>query len=227
MSFVESKRARLLLSRTRVVAHGARLGNVPARRPPARRPDRASLPHILEEGSMKRLTRTVAATIAAFALPMLAGCLSSDESRIESSSAAYQDQAPAPPVPPGTPLTVRLTARLTSETVRAGDAWSGTLANAVTVGDREVIPAGSDVRGIVTGAQPAAPGTRAMIDLEVRTVSIDDQARPLAAGVEAIQAELPEARPGDAAAARGSQVVLEHGSELVFSVQSPATVSGP
>jgi len=177
---------------------------------------------------MKRITRAVAAIIAAVAMPLLTGCLDSGDGHIESSTASYQAQAAAPMVPPGTAIAVRLDARLTSETSRPGDAWSGTLVSPVTIGDREILAAGTEVRGIVTGAQPAAPGTRAMIDLEVRDVSIEHEMRPLAAGVEAIQAELPEApKPGTDVAAKGSQVVLESGSELVFSVQEPATVLEP
>jgi hypothetical protein len=125
-------------------------------------------------------------------------------------------------VPTGTRITVRLVSALSSETAHAGDPWSGTVAGAVKVGNREMIPAGSTVRGVVTGAHPAGVGTRAMLDLAIQDVSSGGAPRSLTAGIDALQAALPEARPVPsntvAPAPKGSPVRLVSGAELVFVV---------
>jgi hypothetical protein len=97
-------------------------------------------------------------------------------------------------VPTGTALSVRFTSGLTSENARVGDAWSGTVASPVTVGSDEIIPAGSEVRGVVTYALAARRGNRAVLDLDVRSVVIDGRPRALLAGTEPLIAGSPRAR---------------------------------
>ncbi len=65
-------------------------------------------------------------------------------------------EAVAPTViPAGTTLTVRLGESISAKTATAGQAFSGTLALAVSVDGKEVIPSGSNVSGEVTEAQSA------------------------------------------------------------------------
>ena len=121
----------------------------------------------------------------------------------------------------GTPVTVRLATPLSSETAHAGDAWTGTLVGSVAVGG-EKIPAGSTVRGVVTGAHPAGIGTRAMLDLAIRDVSSGGKPRTLDAGMDAMQAAVPVARGASRYAVepapKGAPVRLDAGAQLVFTV---------
>lgn len=52
--------------------------------------------------------------------------------------------------PPGTKIMVRLNAPLNSATAILGQAWDGTLVNAVPIGNKVVAPSGSPVDGIVS-----------------------------------------------------------------------------
>jgi hypothetical protein len=54
----------------------------------------------------------------------------------------------------GTILSVSLSDELSTDTHRAGDPWEGSLAQAVTIGDEVVWPAGTSVRGIVSQSAP-------------------------------------------------------------------------
>jgi hypothetical protein len=82
-------------------------------------------------------------------------------------------EAPSVTLPAGTPFHIVLGTTITSETANAGDAWTGTLKEAVPVGDAGVIPAGSTVHGIVEGAKGAQKGDRAMLVLELTSVEFD------------------------------------------------------
>lgn len=65
--------------------------------------------------------------------------------------------APAPPplvVPAGTTLTISLGSALGSKISQAGQSFSGTLSNSITVDGRTAIPAGAAVTGVVTDAKP-------------------------------------------------------------------------
>jgi hypothetical protein len=78
-------------------------------------------------------------------------------------------------LPAGTMFHVVVGTPITSETANAGDAWSGTLKEAVPVGAMGVIPAGSPVHGVVEGAKPAAKGDRAVLVLRLTAVEFQGQ----------------------------------------------------
>lgn len=174
---------------------------------------------------------SIAALTLAAALALVSGC-TTEADRGGTASAA---DLPSFDVPAGVQLHVRLATNLSSETAQVGDPWSGTLASAVAVADREILPAGTTVRGAVTGAHPAGLGTRAMLDLTVQDVVIDGAPRPLTAGMDAILADLPAAPSGAGGgtattlgsaserrpvpAAKGTEVALGAGDPLVFTVQ--------
>ncbi len=63
---------------------------------------------------------------------------------------------PPPPlvVPAGTTLTISLGSAIGSKISQAGQSFSGTLSNAITVDGRTAIPAGAAVTGVVTDAKP-------------------------------------------------------------------------
>jgi hypothetical protein len=60
----------------------------------------------------------------------------------------------APVIPAGTAVTIRLGQTLSSKSSEAGQTFEGTLASAVRVDGKELIPAGSKVTGEVTDAHP-------------------------------------------------------------------------
>ncbi len=73
-------------------------------------------------------------------------------------------QPPAPPkpqmtaVPAGTVLTLALDTPLNSKTAQVGQGFTATVVDAISVEGREVVPAGSKVKGTVTEAIAAKPG---------------------------------------------------------------------
>ena len=83
---------------------------------------------------------------------------------------------PSATLPAGTPLHVVIGTTITSETAQAGDAWSGTLKEAVSAGEAGVIPAGSTVHGVVEGAKGAVKGDRAVLVLRLTSVEFKGQA---------------------------------------------------
>jgi len=62
-------------------------------------------------------------------------------------------ETPPPVVPAGTSLTVKLGQALGSKSSQAGQSFSATLANSISVGGNPVIPAGSSVEGTVVDAK--------------------------------------------------------------------------
>jgi hypothetical protein len=86
-------------------------------------------------------------------------------------------EAVAPTViPAGTTLTVRLGETISAKNATAGQSFTGTLARAVSVEGREVMPSGSNVSGEVTEAQSAGKFKGAGV-LAVRLTSVEVQGR--------------------------------------------------
>lgn len=83
---------------------------------------------------------------------------------------------PSATLPAGTPFHVVIGTTITSETAQAGDAWSGTLKEAVSAGEAGVIPAGSTVHGVVEGAKGAQKGDRAVLVLRLTSVDFRGEA---------------------------------------------------
>lgn len=86
-------------------------------------------------------------------------------------------EAVAPTViPAGTTLTIRLGETISAKTATAGQAFTGTLARAVSVDGKEVIASGSNVSGEVTEAQSAGKFKGAGV-LAVRLTSVEVQGK--------------------------------------------------
>jgi hypothetical protein len=79
-------------------------------------------------------------------------------------------------VPAGTTLTIRLGQSISAKDATAGQTFTGSLANAVSVDGREVIPSGSNVSGEVTEAQSAGKFKGAGV-LAVRLTSVEVHGR--------------------------------------------------
>lgn len=143
---------------------------------------------------MKRHPGWIAALIAMMALPSLTGCRQGPDGGAVASADGSPDATPQIAVPSGTHLRVRLTTTVSSETARVGDAWSGVIVDPVRTDGREVLAAGTEVRGTVTGALEAKRGSRAMLDVVVEEVVVEGRTVPLLAVTEPVIAGSPRAR---------------------------------
>jgi hypothetical protein len=101
------------------------------------------------------------------------------------SAAVPEEAVPAPPPPPppepivipsGTVLTVRLQQALSSKTNTEGDPFNATLAQPLTVKGKTVVPAGSNVSGVVTEAHKAGRFKGgATLDIALNRLTINDK----------------------------------------------------
>jgi hypothetical protein len=94
----------------------------------------------------------------------------------------------------GTDFNVALGGNISSETANVGDAWHGTMTEMVTTQNGGNIPAGSNVAGVITGVTPAKRGSRAMLDLGVRSINVDGRNVSVNASSQPVVAGSPRAR---------------------------------
>ena len=94
----------------------------------------------------------------------------------------------------GTPVAISLHTSLSSKTAYAGQSWSGVVTEPVYRNGREVIPAGSTVRGVVSVARPAERGSRATLQLALRSVAVNGRSYSLRGSSEAVTAGSPRLR---------------------------------
>jgi hypothetical protein len=94
----------------------------------------------------------------------------------------------------GTQVAVSLHTSLSSKTAYAGQSWSGVVTEPVYRNGREVIPAGSTVRGVVSVARPAERGSRATLQLALRSVAVNGRSYSLRGSSEAVTAGSPRLR---------------------------------
>lgn len=101
-------------------------------------------------------------------------------------------QAPAPAptatVAAGTGLKITMASALSSETATLGQEWSGTMAEAVTVGSMAPFPAGSTVHGVVDGVRPAQKGDRAALVLRVTSIEANGRTHNISASADSMVA---------------------------------------
>jgi BON domain-containing protein len=106
----------------------------------------------------------------------------------EAAAAAAAATAPPPPeekpqpivVPAGTVLVVQTTQGLSSKTSQAGQPFSASLAQPVTVGGRTAIPEGSKVSGtVVTAKAKGKVKGEGQLDLKLTSISAHDQTFPI------------------------------------------------
>ncbi len=123
-------------------------------------------------------------------LLLLAGCKPSSPT----ADAATQEHVSTRAIPSGTRFRVALGSTLSSETANVGDPWHGTLTEAVPTQNGGMIAAGSRVSGVVAGVGRAQRGSRAMLDLAVRSIDVEGQMEMIRANSEAVVAGSPRAR---------------------------------
>ena len=117
-------------------------------------------------------------------------------------AAAVTPPAPAPPPPPpaprfrevtlpsGTELPLSLQSALASDTSSVEDPVRATVRRAIAVDGDTVIPAGTPVRGVVTGAERSAKVKgRATLSFRFTSLTLDDEAHDIRTSSVAYQAE--------------------------------------
>jgi len=137
-----------------------------------------------------RLNTLVSVTLLGAALWLLNSC--NETSTV--AQGGSNNTASSHSVQSGTRIDVALGGNISSETANVGDAWHGTVAQSVTVQNGGMIPAGSQVNGVVTGAIPAKRGSRAMLDLGVRSIQVNGHDESITANSEPVIAGSPRAR---------------------------------
>jgi hypothetical protein len=103
-------------------------------------------------------------------------------------------QAPGVTVPAGTAIHIAVDAQISSETAQPGDTWTGTVKEPVIIGTAAPIPAGSVVSGVITGSEPAKKGSRALLVLAVRSVTVNGTEHSVSASADSIIAGSTRAR---------------------------------
>ncbi|HEY4930736.1 MAG TPA: hypothetical protein VII23_04115 [Terriglobales bacterium] len=104
-------------------------------------------------------------------------------------AAPVAEQAPPPPppepivIPAGKTVTVRMGESLSSKSSQDGQAFTGTLANGISVNGKVVIPAGSGVTGTVSEAKSAGKFKGEAI-LAIRLTSINVKGAPRNVGTD-------------------------------------------
>lgn len=143
---------------------------------------------------MKRskIVTLLAGTTLAAAMLLLSSCNepATDANAAVARSAPYTGHT----LQSGTTIAVVLGSNLTSETASVGDAWHGTVQEAVALQNNGMIPAGSSVDGVVVGVTPAKRGSRAMLDLGVRHIRVNGHDESVSASTEAVIAGSTRAR---------------------------------
>ena len=115
----------------------------------------------------------VAAIVFAGAL----GFSGSYTARWLTSLASEPETAQASVIPvPDTPIDVVLARSISSETAHPGDVWRGVVIENVVREHDVVIPAGTRASGIVTAARSTRKGSRAMVELSVRSLELPQAA---------------------------------------------------
>jgi nucleoid-associated protein YgaU len=94
----------------------------------------------------------------------------------------------------GTRINVALGSSISSETANIGDPWRGTVTENVIIQNRGRIPPGSEVDGVVTGVTAGDLGSRAMLELGVRSIRVDGHDERIAARAEPVIAGSERAR---------------------------------
>ncbi len=89
-------------------------------------------------------------------------------------------------VPGGTAMKVAVDVVLNTETASVGDAWSGTIKEAVTVGSAAPFPAGSVVHGVVAGVKGAEKGSRAFFVLRVTSIESNGRTHQIGATADSM-----------------------------------------
>jgi len=137
----------------------------------------------------------VAGVMLASALSLLSSCNETAAVAQAANEPAHTARAAAShSMSSGTRLDVALSGNVSSATANVGDAWHGTLTENVSTQNGGTVPAGSEVSGVVTGSTAAVRGSRAMLELGVRSIRVNGHDTAVAASSEPVVAGSTRAR---------------------------------
>lgn len=141
---------------------------------------------------MSHHTRNAMVSVAMLAAAawLLTGC---NETNAVADSQGVRNTSSSHSIQSGTRISVALASNISSKDAKVGDAWHGTVTETVTT-QGGTIPAGSDVQGVVTGVLAAERGSRAMLDLGVRSIRVNGRNESITASSEQVIAGSPRAR---------------------------------
>jgi hypothetical protein len=144
--------------------------------------------------SSKRNT-WIAGSMLVSALWMLNSCNETSSTAQAGGNATekYSTPVTSSSVLSGTRIDVSLGSNVSSETASVGDSWHGTVTENVST-QNGTIPAGSDVDGVVTSAVAAKRGSRAMLELGVRSIRVNGHKESISASAEPVIAGSTRAR---------------------------------
>jgi hypothetical protein len=125
------------------------------------------------------------------ALWLLSSC--NETGTAAEASGTYATPSPRA-VQSGTQFDVSLGSNISSKTASIGDAWHGTVTENIATLNGGMIPAGSEVDGVVAGTTAAEPGSRAMLELGVRGIRVNGHRESIAASSEPVIAGSTRAR---------------------------------
>jgi hypothetical protein len=97
-------------------------------------------------------------------------------------------------IPAGLRFDVALASHLSTETANVGDAWHGQVTENVPLDNGGQISVGSRVDGVVEGVIAGRPGSRAFLQLRVRSIHVKDYDESVVAVSEPVVAGSPYAR---------------------------------
>jgi hypothetical protein len=103
-------------------------------------------------------------------------------------------ESPSVTVPEGTQVEISVDAQMSSEFVKEGDAWTGRVTQPVVIGTAAPIPAGSEVRGVISAVQAAQHGERAFMVLSVSSIEVNGHSYEVSAKPESVIAGSAKAR---------------------------------
>ncbi|HMK31867.1 MAG TPA: hypothetical protein VK473_19440, partial [Terriglobales bacterium] len=98
-------------------------------------------------------------------------------------------------IPAGTRISVRMNGALASQTAKAGDIFSGTLASPIVVNGQTLFPSGSAISGRVVSAHNGAQESAAL-ELALTSVSYQGNSAALRDGTLLLQSGAEPGSPG-------------------------------
>ena len=146
--------------------------NAPRTASPARRIGRGAL---------------AAGSVLAAALWLLSGCNEAHTTATDASVSTDGGGAPATSyVDAGTRIPVALGGELSSESAQVGDSWHGTVTSDVATRHGGSLPGGSEVNGVVSAVTAARRGSRAMLELSIRSIRVNGRSEAISASAEPV-----------------------------------------
>jgi len=128
-------------------------------------------------------------SIALIGTVALFGCRADEQAGQATENGTSTSRVASLTIPSGTSIDVTVNTSLSSKTATVGDSWTGSVTNGGSA-----LPSGSVVSGTVTGAKAARKGDRAMLDLGLSSITVENHRYTVHGSTEAIIAGSTRAR---------------------------------